>query len=604
VIPQALDDATLRRATSGRPLRVLARMAPHGTITGARAAVSLSLGDIGAPSAMAREVRFRVRSLRDLQLGSTGLVSWLLLGSVVLLLVLSCANVANLLLARASAKHRDLAIRVALGASRFRLATQTLTETLLLGAIGGSAGVALTFVFLRGIAAFAPAGVLPLAEAAVNGRILAFALAVSIVAGILFGLGPALVRPKREALTSGSASLIGASRLRSALVVGQIALSLGLVTSASLLVRALIRFQTTPVGLETENVVSAALSLAPHRYPDPASQLRFFTDVEAMASGIPGFDFVAVADSLPPNEPARSVPFFALQVNGKAVGSGAGGTVYWRSVTPEYFRTLRIGVVTGRTFTEADRERGNSVVILSESLSRLLFPRGNAIGARLGGREIIGVVRDVHNGGGVWASAPEYYVPRSRDAGDVAYRAPNALRRGGLVVRTRLDAAIATRLVRSAIAQVDPHLPVTVESMASQTARLAARPRFNALLLSIFAAAGLALAAFGLYGVISLVVRERTREIGLRMALGSTPAGASRLVLRHVARWVIAGSAAGCLVSLGLANAMRSLLYGVSPWDATSWSAAAVALAVVALLAAWLPARRAGRVDPMDALRV
>ena len=606
VIPQGLDDATLQRAVTGRPLRVLARMRPGTDVQAVRAAAEAALARSlpSLPGGGARELRARVRTLRDFQAGDGKTVSWVLFGSVMAVLLLACANLANLLLARTFARQRELAVRVALGAGRLRLVRQSLTESLVLALLGGFAGTLLAWGFLKLFVNLAPEGIPRLAEATLDPRVLAFTFASSLVCGIVFGIGPAL----SSGLPSGAAmkgGLTGARGwLRPALIVTQFALSLALLTGAGLLGRALWKLQHIPLGMETEQVLTASFSLAPLRYRDGAHQLAFSEALEEHLRNSPGMLSVALGDSHPPNVPLRSKPMWGLEIDGHPPDSPYQGTVVWRAVSPDYFRTLGIAILRGRAFTEQDRDPATEVAIVSQSLARRLFRGGDALGRRLGKATIVGLAADVRNSGGTSGDDPEYYLPRSRSADAPVYQYPDELRRVSAIVRTPLAPDVAARVLREAVAGLDAALPVQIETLSQSTSRLSARPRFNALLIGLFAAVGLALAAFGLYGVLGYLVAQRTREIGIRIALGATPAAVSRLVLGSAGRWLLCGLACGLALSAGVSRALHSLLYGgVSEHDPAAWTLAAAVLFLAALTAAWLPSRRASRVDPMVALR-
>jgi putative ABC transport system permease protein len=609
VIPQGLDDAMLRRAVTGRPLRVLARLPRGATMHQAQAAGDLMLARAleGAPAAakaMTREVKMRVRTLRDLRVGDVKVVSWVLFGSVIAVLLLACASVANLLLARTIARQRELSVRMALGASRSRLVRQAIAESLLLAFVGGVAGLVFAYGLLELFIRVAPEGIPQLTQAGLDSRVLAFTILCSLACSLLFGMGPAFASVKGETLSASRSVAGGRGLLRQTLIVVQLSLSLTLLTGAGLLARTLWRFQQVPLGIEPEQILTASLSLSPGRYPEAARQLAFSEQLEERLHHSGGFTSIAISDSRPPDVPLRSKPLAVQQVDGHPQESPAQGTVVWRAVTPSYFRTLGIPIRRGRGFTEEDRAPGRNVVIVSESLARRLFHgSAEAVGHTLGGAEIIGVAGDVRNSGGTTADDPEYYVARSRAPDASIYSAPGELRHVVAIVRTPLAAAVAGPLLRNVVTEADSSLPVQIEAMQERTGRLSVRPRFNALLLTLFAGIGLALSAFGLYGVLGFLVAQRTREIGLRMALGATPGDVSWLVLGSTARWLCLGIVCGWILSAGLSRALNTLLFGISTYDPLSWMLAAGVLVATALAAAWQPSRRAARVDPVEALR-
>ena len=386
-------------------------------------------------------------------------------------------------------------------------------------------------------------------------------------------------------------------------MVAQLALSLALLTGAGLLVRAFWRIQQTPLGMETRNIVTMSLSLSSQRYPTARQQLSFSEELEKRLRGSGMFEAVAISDSGPPGVPLRSKALALLQIDGRPQDSPVQGTVVWRAVTPDYFHVLGIPIRAGRAFTEDEREPGRNVIIVSQSLAQCLFHSSNAVGRFIGASQIVGVAGDVRNSGGPAGGDPEYYVARSRDPAAVIYGAPDELRGVVAVVRSRFSSGSASRTVRDILAELDRSLPVQIETMEESSARLSIRPRFNAMLLTLFAAIGLALSACGLYGVLGFLVAQRTREIGVRMALGATPGAIAGMVLAGLGRWLAVGIAFGLVLSLALSLALRSLLYGVPAYDPPSWAMAAAALAATALAAAWRPARRAVRIDPVEALR-
>ena len=535
------------------------------------------------------------RCLRDLQVGDARAVSWALFGTVLAVLLLACANVANLLLSRSFARRHEMTIRVALGAGRWQLLRQSLTEGLLLAIAGGVAGTALGFAMLRLFVRLAPEGVPRLAQATLDLRVLALTLGCSLLAGTVFGLVPGFSHRGRWA--------------RPLLVVTQFALSLALLTGASLLGRSLWRFQQKPLGMETQHVITASFSLSSHRYPQAAQQLAFADRLEERLRSLPGLSLASIGDSCPPNVPQRSRMAMGLRVDGRPPDPPMQGPVVWRAVSTDYFPSLGIRILRGRPFTEEDRTGNAAVVILSESLARRLFGAADPLDHFLGlanpqdVARIVGVAEDVRNSGGTAPDDPEYYVPRVRLATASIYAAPDELRRMAAIVRTPLDSGAAARLLRQTIGAMDPAIPVEIATLSESTARLAVRPRFNALLLGLFAAIGLALAAFGLYGVLRFLVTQRTREIGIRMAIGATPAAIGRMVLASAGRWLAAGLLFGLVLSAAIARGLQSLLLGVSAADPLAWLLAVGLLAVSAFAAAWFPSRRAASVDPMEALR-
>ncbi len=353
--------------------------------------------------------------------------------------------------------------------------------------------------------------------------------------------------------------------------------------------------------MHSEGVVTAAVNLSPNAYSNPARQLAFFEELEGRLRKIPGVRETALANGVPPEAKLEARMLYALlNVAGRPeLQQGAGGMVMWRSVTPRYFAALGIPILRGRAFQEGDREP--NVMILSDSLARRLFPGEDPIGKQIlpgrgSWRTVVGVAGNVKNNGILEPDAPEFY--------EVWRHSPHQnWRSGTAIVRTGIDARQVAAWVRAEVAAIDPGLPVEIGMLDQQVNKLAARPRFDAVLLAIFAALGVALAGIGLYGLMSFMVAQRTQEIGVRMALGATPGGIVRMVLRHAAAWTGVGAAVGTAGALFVTRLLESMLFGVGSRDPWTLAAAMGVLFSAALAAAWIPARHAARVDPVEALR-
>ena len=608
LLPQALDEAALDRNNPRVVLRAFARLKPSVTIEQARAGLEPWFQDSlrFVPPQFRAEVSLRMRSLRDRQIQGSRVGAWVLLGAVIAVLLLACTNVANLLLVRAVGRQRELAVRAALGASRARLARQTLTESLLLALLGGVAGCGLAYLLLRVFISIAPEGIVRLRQASLDLRVFGFGLAVSLVSGALFGIAPAFNEPTPQSLTGKSAGPAGRGLVRQVLVAGQIAGSVILLAGAGLLLRSLWRIQGVPLGLETEHVVTAQISLAEHRYPDTPKQLVFFKEVETRLNRIPGVTLLALSDTLPPSGGMQATFFASIEVPGRARPSqGTGGMVGWRMVTPNYFPALGIQIVRGRGFTDADRAPTENPIILSEALAKKMFSQENPIGKSLRfsafdrqgpWRTIVGVAADVKNNGLIAPADPEFYIPWKNDP-------ETYVRRAYVTFRTPLSPAAVVPWTRTEIAGLDPTVPVEFATMEARVGKLTQRPRFDAILLSLFAGIGVVLAALGIYGVVSFFVSQRTQEIGVRMALGATPRSILRMVLLNVARWTLGGALLGLLGAWFCARLLQSLLYEVRAHDPVLLALALLILLTVAFFAAWVPARRAACVDPIVALR-
>lgn len=608
LLPQALDETALDRSNPRVLLRAFARLKPGVSIPQATAALGPWFQDSlrFVPPQFRAEVSLRVRSLRDRQIESSRIGAWILLGAVVAVLLLACTNVANLLLVRAAGRQREFAVRAALGATRIRLARQTLTESMLLGTLGGVAGIFVAYVLLRIFVSVAPEGIVRLQQASLDLRVLNFDIAVSLLCGVLFGIAPAVGRPSRELLIGRNIPSTARGVLRQVLVAGQIACSVVLLAGAGLLLQSLWRIQSVPLGLDTQQVITAHISLAEHKYPDTARQLVFFQELEARLKRIPGVTSIALSDTLPPSGGSQATFFASIEVPGRArLAEGTGGMVGWRMVTPNYFPALGIPMIRGRGFQEEDRSPTENPVILSEALAKKLFPADDPIGKSLRftafdrqgpWRMIVGVAGDVKNNGLTTLADPEFYITWKNDP-------ETYIRRSYLILRTPISAATLVPWVRTEVANLDATAPVEFSTMSQRVGKLTQRPRFDAMLLSLFAGIGVLLAALGIYGVVAFFVQQRTSEIGVRMALGATPRNILTMVLSNVARWTAGGAVLGLFGAWFGTRLLQSLLFQVRAHDPSLLALAVCALFAAAFLAAWIPTRRAMRVDPMIALR-
>jgi len=606
LLPLALDESTGRGPDARqRIIRTFARLKPG--ISRTQAAVMLqplyqeSLNYV--PQQFRKEVSLRVRSLRDRQVGDSRVASWILLGAVISVLLVACTNVANLVLARATSRQRELAVRAALGATRARLIRQTLTESLLLGFLGGLAGCCIAYALLGLFVSIAPDGIPRLQQATLDLRVLAFTLGISLVSGIIFGLVPAARQPEPDLLAGKESRATARNFLRQTLVTTQIAVSLVLLAGAGLLLRSLWKLQGVPLGIDTQRIVTAQIDLAEYRYPEQPQQLEFFRELASRLARLPGLSALGLSDTLPPSGGTQATFLSSIQIPGRPpVSEGTGGMIGYRFVTPDYFSALGIRIVSGRAFRAEDFSANTNPVVLSEALANRLLPGIDPVGKsfffanRKTWRTIVGVAADVKNDGLTAPADPEFYLPWKPER-------EGYFRTGHLILRTPQNPQALARWVRSEAAAIDPTVPVKIETMSQRVGKLADRPRFNAILLSIFAAMGVLLAAIGMYGVVGFLVAQQTREIGVRMALGATPQGILRLVLDGVARWTISGAALGLLGAWLCSRLLESLLFQVRAHDPLLLALVLLILVAVAFLAAWLPARRAMRVDPMVALR-
>jgi putative ABC transport system permease protein len=614
ILPQKLDEAAQRQSDPGAVLSAFARLKPG--VTAAQASLQLQplFKDFlnSVPGPFRKEVRLMVRSIRDRQVHEAKTASWLLLSAVLAVLLIACANVANLLLARSASRQRELAVRSALGASRARLALLTIMESFSISVLGGAAGCLLAYALMRSFVAIAPEGIPHLRQAALDLRVLAFALLAALVSGSLFGLAPALQCTRPESLTVAH-EVSGPRRwLRQTLIVGQIAGSLVLMFAAGLLLHSLWNIENSPLGISIGGVLTAEIALNQQLYRTPEQQLAFFEELEKSVRSMPGATYVALSDSIPPAAAVRSTIFAGIEVEGRPkFSAGTGGTVEWRAVTPDYFAALNIPIVQGRSFREQDRAPNTNVLVLGQSLAQRLFPGEGPIGKHMQVNNappwftVAGVAADVRNQGILGADEPEYYLLRAHapDYG-LGSRMPSAATRNAtLIVRTSSALKPMEQWLREEVHRLDPSLPVNIATLDQRVGALAQRPRFSALLLAFFAAMALLSAAVGLYGLVSFFVVQRTREIGVRMALGATPPNILRLVLGRATQWALAGLVIGAGAAVLTARTLGSMLFHVRAADPWLLIAATALLLSVVLAAAWVPARRAARLDPILALR-
>jgi predicted permease len=615
VLPLRLDETTLRTGAPGQVLSVFAKLKP-AIVSAAQARAQLQpFFDklvAGAPPQFQKEIHLKVESLRDFQVRDVRLALWTLFAAAIAVLLLAIANVGNLLLARAASRQREMGLRTALGASGGRLLRQLLTESVLLSLTGGILGCLLAYAFIRFFIVLASAGIPRIERTSVDFRVLAFTMVVSVISGIVFGLSPAFAMSRARNLARAQPAKTHRFIFRLASVGTQLALSLVLLTSAGLLLRTLQNLQKVHLGMATENVVTARIALGAISYSDSARQMAFLDELESGVQGMPGVAAFAMSDSIPPGGERRTRPFFALEVEGQPkFEKGTGGTIVWRAVTPGYFETLRIPIIEGRGFAEADRMPANHVIVLSRSLARLLFPNGGSVGRNIRLEpgtpwyNVVGVARDVKNAGLTENSAPEYYLVRKHESGFglQGLMAPDAIRRVAIIVRSPLPVQMVANWLRDKTAFLDPNLPVEIGTLQESVTRFTDRAKFNSVLLGLFAVLALVLAAIGLYGLVSFLVAERTQEIGIRMALGASRSNILWLILGRMARLALVGAVIGTIGSFIATRFLRTLLFEVPPGDPVAFGIALSVLIVFVFLACYVPAHRATRVDAMVALR-
>jgi putative ABC transport system permease protein len=607
LIPQQLDEAAQHRPAPGNVIRTFAVLKPGISITQAHAALEpVFLQSLKwVPPQFQKEVTLGVRSLRDFQVGNLRLALWILFAAVAAVLLIACANVASLLLARAVGRQREFAVRWALGAGRARLMRQNLTESLLLAVAGGATGCLLAAALVRIFVSIAPEGIPRLDQARIDPRVLIFALAASVLCGISFGLVPALQFPRGEWLPGRRGAEFTRHRFRQGLVAGQIAVSLVLLAGASLLLRSLWNLDHEPLGMDVQGVLTVNIDLGSQFHSNAAEQAGFFDRVEERLGALPGVQRLALSDSLPPGGWTHAEMYASIEVEGRPrFESGTGGMVVWRAVTPAYFSALRIPILRGRPFRELDRAPDRHVIIVSSTLARRLFPGRNPLGQnlRLGFQgpwyEVVGVAQDVKNNGLFGRPDPEFYMVRGHAPVD-------STRFAGVVMRAQagMNPAAVAHSIRSVVAQLDPELPVTIETMKERVGTFVVRPRFDASLLGLFAAMGGLLAAIGVFGMTAFLVAQRTHEIGIRLAIGATRAHILWCFVGNAMKVVAIGLSLGLLSAFAACRLLVSLLFGVRTDDPTTYLAALLTLMAIALVGSCLPARRATKVDPMVALR-
>ncbi len=527
-----------------------------------------------------------------------------LLGAVGLVLLIACANVANLLLARASGRGREIAIRVAHGAGRKRIIRQLLTESLLLATFGGGLGLLLAVWGVEVLGAVVPANIPRIDQTSMDWKVLSFTLAASVLTGLIFGLAPALQASRldlNEALKEGGRSATGGrmrNRVRSLLIVSEVALSLVLLVGAGLLIQSFIRLRNMNPGFDPRNTLTASVSLPASKYAEDEQIVRFYQEVKERVSVLPGVEAVGAIMPLPLSNNAMNISFSV--VGEAAPPTGQQPVAGARIVMPGYFRAMGIPVRSGRAFTDDDKPDSPKVILIDEAFANRYFKGANPVGRRLElglndiEGEIVGVVGDVRHESLEKEATPTFYVPHSQ----VPFSEMS------LVVRTNgADAGGLTPLLRKTVTEIDKDQPLyDVRVMSKVVANSVSRQRFSMMLIAIFAGLALLLASVGIFSVMSFLVTQRTHEIGIRMALGAQARDVLKMVLRQGMFFTFMGVALGLVAAFALTRVMRGLLFGVSATDPATFVIVSVLLILVALFACYIPARRATRVDPMRAL--
>jgi putative ABC transport system permease protein len=546
---------------------------------------------------------WRLVPLQERMVGNIGQSLWTLFGAVGFVLLIACANVANLSLARAASRSREIAVRAAIGASRRRVARQLLTESLLLSLFGGALGVLVGMWGLEFLLWISAGNIPPWARAGIDARVLVFTSLATLLTGLLFGLAPALQSSKPnliETLKEGGHSATdgaGRNRLYSLWVVSEVALAVVALVGAGLLVRSLIRLQQVDPGFDAENVTTLRIDLPGARYQQSEQVIGFYEQFKQRLAALPGVEAVGMISQLPLSGQRNDSSF---RVEGRPRNPNEHVTADDRSVDHDYFRAMKIPLLRGRQFTEEDARTSGKVVIVSDTTARRFFPNEDPVGKRLlmGDQEtpyeIVGVVGDVRHRALHMGAYQTMYFPWLRERGT------------NLVIRAAAPPANLAADVRKALLAVDKNLPVSaIKPMEELLGDSVAQRRSNTYLLSAFATLGLILAMIGVYGVMSQAVTQSTHEIGVRLALGAQTRDVLGLVLREGMKLALVGLAIGLLSALALTRlvAVQSLLFEVSGADPVTFAAIAVLLTGAMLLACYLPARRATKVDPIVALR-
>lgn len=605
-------------------LRAAARLKPGVTLEQAKAGMKLAAEQFKRkfPVQTGPQESFTAEPLRDTVVGDVRKALLVLFGAVSFVLLIACANVANLLLARATIRRREIAIRAAIGAGRGRLMRQLLTESVLLSLIAGLLGLALGYFGVHGLLSLNPGNIPRVgeqgSEVTLDWRVLAFTLGVSVATGVLFGLIPALnasrtdlnITLKESGLRSGSG--VRQNKARSILVVTEMVLAVVLLVGAALLIRTFGVLRSVDPGFDGHNVLTMEMSLTAARFNKAAAVDQLVRDAQRRVESLPGVLALASTCCLP-LEGGFGLP---LTIEGRPLTEGtAHGGASWRTVSPRYFEVFKIPLIRGRMFTDRDDGNAAGVVLINEGLAKQFWPKGDPVGQRITigkgvgpefaepPREIIGIVADVRDQGLDNNPDPIMYIPVAQVTDGVT-----ALNNGIIpitwVIRTSVEPYSLSKEIQDELRMASGGLPVAhVRSMEQVRGESTSRTDFNMTLLVIFAGVALLLAAIGIYGLMAYSVQQRTQEIGVRMALGASAQDVRKMVVRQGMALALAGVLIGVAAAFGLTRLMASLLYGVTPRDPIAMTSVALLLVAVALAATYIPAQRASRVDPVVSLR-
>jgi putative ABC transport system permease protein len=535
---------------------------------------------------------------------------WLLLGTVVFILLIACTNMANLMLARASKREKEIALRAALGAGRWRIARSLLVESVLLSVLSGVGGLLLSFWGLGAIKYYGADQLPRLEEVGVSGGVLLFTFAISVLTGLLFSLVPTIKASRadvNEALKSGVKGTTGARSMRvwrDSLVISEVALSLILLVGAGLMMKSFIRLVNVDPGFDANNVLTGGISLTSALYDKPEACVAFVNQTLEKLQALPGVESAAFVAPMPFSGGNVGGDFLIEGRPKPEPGREPGANV--RSVSNSYFQAMKIPLIKGRQFNDQDRRAGVGAAIINQTLAEEYFPNEDPLGKRISNIganqnegdplqwEIVGVVGDVHHSSLIRPANPEIYLPNQQ----------NPWGWGNFLIRTKADPSLLSKSFTEQIKSVDKTVPLTdVQPLTEAISVTVAESRFYTFLFGLFGATGLVLTLTGVYGLISYTVSQRTQEIGIRMALGATRPNVLRMILKHGLLLTSLGAVLGLGISFGLTRLIVSLLFGVEPTDLVSFVGATFVLLAAALLASYIPARRATKVDPLVALR-
>jgi Acidobacterial duplicated orphan permease len=607
LVPTLSETMDVNRARGFGFLSTVALLKPGVSLMQAKAEMESITARLREQYPESNNNRFdRVVSLHTHLVGDTSTILWLLLGAVCFVLLIACANVANLMLVRATSRQKEIAIRTALGASRLRIIRQLLTESIILALAGGALGLLLALWGVDLLTRLLPKDFPRLESINLDFAVLGFTLFVSLITGIIFGFAPAWQVSRidvQESLKDNARGSTGVrNRLRSLFVVAEVALSLVLLVGAGLLFRSFLELQSVNTGFNAQQVLTMRLSPSGTNFREDPQYIAFYQQVEERLRAIPGVEAVGAINTLP----LAKGPTFAFRVEGQPpLPVDQWPAANYRNVSPEYFRALNIPILQGRSFDNRDQASAPPVAIINQATADQDFAGENPVGKRINFGstdsnrqpiwfEIVGVVANVRSLELQEAPAPEVYLAESQDA----------FASMSFVMRTTVEPAILTAAVRQAVQEVDKAQPVSdIRTMENIVSDAVTQPRFNLILLGIFGGIALLLSASGIYGVMAYTVSQRTHEIGIRMALGARAGDVLRMVMGQGLRLTVIGISCGLLASLLLTRYLSSLLFGISATDALTFAVVALFLAGVALVACFVPARRAAKTDPMVALR-